>query len=818
MSAPESNNPQVPDRFEALVRALTLIEGHTGQAALDAIVAQLGKVFAARRVHLSTPHPEQSDCFKIIAHWPEMDEKAPRVYPLARSVSEAAWQRGEITAWAGLEEQFPGSLAAFVEWQTQALIGFRLQEADGRRLGVLILSLGAAPADRCFTVALTKLFAQRAAGELARFRLEEERFAAARERIATEAWLHAEATHFAEVFDRTEDAVFFLRVEAPDHFVYERVNIRVAAIVGMVPEDFIGRTPAEIFSPAAAEQMHADNLECMRRGEVIVKERSVAFSTGARTFRISLSPSRDTTGRIVRLVGLATDITDLRRQQDLLAESEALARMGGWELDYASGRLLWTPGTYRIFERDPALFTPILEHSLRDGGPFEFVAKARLDSGRIIHVRAIGQPTQVEGRTVRIFGGVQDITLKVEADAQRMRLEAQLRRAQKMEAVGTLAGGVAHDFNNILSGIMGNTQLAQLELSPDAPANRFLQNAYQGCLRARDLVRRILTFSRRAEHEHAVFVLQPLVTEALALLRATLPASISLRTAFAPEPLQVLADASQLHQVVLNLCTNAAQAMRSQGGVLLVELALTQPGDEWHRQHPEVREDHGVRLTVRDTGDGIAEETLERIFEPFFTTKPFGEGSGLGLAVVHGIVESHAGAIVVESRVGEGSAFHVFLPGQVRTAPPPKTADAVPLQPKLQGAGKAILVVDDESAITTLIAPLLSHLGYRSSVYNHPRRALEAFQKAPDSYDAVLCDLTMPDMDGITFCSAIRADHPELPLVLMTGYLRTTDQEAMRAVGIHVSIAKPFSLETLANALCEAFPPAPAEPKHAKHA
>lgn len=817
-----TEHPDSGARYDALVRSLLPMFGHTGRDALVAMIEQLGETLHARRAHVSVPLAGRPGWFQMLSRWPRLNEPLC-AFPLVGTASSEVWTRGEVIVWGEVDTMFPRQKQYWADWRIDSLCGLRLDDADGRQLGVLVVAFGEdAPPDREFVVTLIRLFALRAVGELARLRAEEERFAAERLRMEAEAALAAQEKQFADVFENTEDAVFILRVESPGRFVYERVNGRLAEVTGRRADELVGRSPEELFPPEVAERMLADNLACLAAGGPITHEREFVLPTGSRASRITLIPSRDADGCVVRIIGLATDITALRQQQRLYAESELIARIGGWELECATGRLLWTPGTFGIFERDPAAFTPSLDamvelyaeecrpairqafqRALHDGGDFEFFATARLASGRLIHVRALGQAVMVEGRVARLLGGVQDVTDQEEAHEQRLRLEAQLRRAQKMEAVGTLAGGIAHDFNNILAGIMGNTQLAMLDLGDASPSRRFLDNAYQGCLRARDLVRRILTFSRQAEQPRTVAPLRPIIEEALELLRASLPATVAIVTQFAPEDLHVLADPGQIHQILLNLGTNAAQAMRPSGGTLTVELAPSPAHDDWHRRHPQVRAEHRVRFSVRDTGHGIPAQLFDRIFEPFFTTKPVGEGSGLGLAMVHGIVENHGGAIVVESLVGFGSAFHIFLPGQIRSSGIGLVADdkgALAV-----GDGQMILVVDDEPAIIELAEPMLRHLGFRTRAFSDPHVALATFSAAPAAYAAMLCDLTMPGLDGITLARSVRALRGDIPVVIMTGFLRATDLAPMRASGVRHHLAKPFSVQNLAAVLEEAM-------------
>ncbi len=757
---------------------------------------------------------------EYLAAWPP-GPCAP--FKIADTATGTLWTRGgELCVWENIAERFPASRPHFTEQGAASLIGQRLDDLSGAPLGVLVVLLGPGTGDRGFAETLVRLYALRVVGELARTRHETQKLAAERQRAASHAALAAQETRFQDVFSHTEDGVFFLRSEPGDRFVFERVNSRFTTGLEQPASAVVGRTPRDVYPADASDRLLAHCRACVHTRGPLTFEQHLPLPSGVRVYRTRIMPVRDARGDIFRLIGFATDITDLHQQQNMLAETEAITRVGGWDFDATTRRLLWTAGAYRVYEQDPASFTPSLEavinlhleehrdalrlafdRAIATGADFDFTARVPLSSGRLITVHTLGQAETVDGRVVRVFGAVRDITADEEADQLRLRLEAQLRRAQKMEAVGTLAGGIAHDFNNILAGIMGNIQLAGLELPPGSPLQRFLDQSYQGCTRARDLVRRMLTFSRQAEQPHAVSPLRPIVDEAVELLRASIPANVVIQPCFADEALHALVDPGQIHQVVLNLGVNAAHAMRPMGGILTVELVALPKSNPWSERHPQVRPGHRIRLTVRDTGCGIPADSLERIFEPFFTTKGPGEGSGLGLAMVHGIMENHGGAIVVESTLGSGTAFHLFFPGQIRL--PHETPPVVPARETASpvGSGQRVLVIDDEEVITTLAHPILRHLGYEPRVFNDAHRALESFAAEPRSYAAVLTDLTMPGLDGISLAQAIRALNPRIPILLMTGHLRPADVDVMRAAGITCHLPKPFSVQTLATRLAE---------------
>ncbi|MEO5957890.1 MAG: ATP-binding protein, partial [Opitutaceae bacterium] len=385
---------------------------------------------------------------------------------------------------------------------------------------------------------------------------------------------------------------------------------------------------------------------------------------------------------------------------------------------------------------------------------------------------------------------VQDVTA-------RKQLEEQFRQAQKMEAIGTLAGGIAHDFNNILTAINGYTELARLVLKENPEVRDYLGSVLQASSRATDLVRRILAFSRQEQLERVPLQLRTVMTESLKLLRATIPSTIEFETLLAADAPTVLADVTQIHQILMNLGTNAWHAMRDAPGRLQVKLercvvdaahTATQP-----RLHPGVY----ARISVTDTGCGMDKETLRRIFEPFFTTKPPGQGTGLGLSVVHGIIESHDGAVTVYSQPGEGTVFHLYFPahaGKVAVAADEK--GEVP-----SGHGECVLLVDDEEVLARMGQKALAALGYDAVVTTHALDALEMIRTEPHRFALVLTDQTMPGMTGLALASELQKIRPGLPIVLMSGYSLSLTPARIAAAGIRQLLLKPPSLHSLATAL-----------------
>jgi nitrogen-specific signal transduction histidine kinase/ActR/RegA family two-component response regulator len=375
---------------------------------------------------------------------------------------------------------------------------------------------------------------------------------------------------------------------------------------------------------------------------------------------------------------------------------------------------------------------------------------------------------------------------------ERKRLETQLRQAHKMQAIGTLAGGIAHDFNNILTAILGYTELAMEERKQDRVLREYLQGVLTAGHRAKDLVQQILAFSRQTEPVRTPIQAHLLIREVLGLLRAVLPSTITIQPVIATYAGAVLADPTQIQQVVLNLCMNAAHAMRESDGVIEVRLEPVDLPTDHTTVTAVLRAGPYVRLIVRDTGHGMAPEILERIFEPFFTTKQMGEGTGMGLAVVHGIVTSHGGGITVESTPGQGTTFAVYLPRLV--APTTSTVDT---EEPLPGWHERILLVDDEETLVYLWRAALEHLGYSVVVCTSSPEALDVFRAAPQSFDVVITDYTMPTMTGEVLARELRRIRPDIPIILYTGFSETMTAERARVLGIDALVLKPLGVHDL---------------------
>ena len=395
---------------------------------------------------------------------------------------------------------------------------------------------------------------------------------------------------------------------------------------------------------------------------------------------------------------------------------------------------------------------------------------------------------------------VEDITLRREAERERRQLEGQLRQSQKLEALGTFAGGIAHDFNNILGAILGYGERALRALPQTSGERRYVEQVLNAGNRARALVERILTFSRSGMAARVPVHVQPVVAETIELLKARLPANIRVDVRLEAGDAYVAGDATHMHQVVMNLCSNAVLAMPN-GGSLTVVLEGQSLDEPTTLSDGVVGPGEFIRLSVADTGIGIAPEILERIFNPFFTTRRTGEGTGLGLSLVDGIVRECGGGIDVRSVVGEGTRFEVYLPA---TEAPPPAAEAVPASLP-RGDGQIVLIVDDEPALVALAEEVLAELGYEPVGYGSSTEALASFETSPDRFDAVITDQTMPDLTGLELASRIRTIRPALPVILCSGYSNPTLEREASEVGATALLHKPLRADDLALALHRAL-------------
>jgi len=417
----------------------------------------------------------------------------------------------------------------------------------------------------------------------------------------------------------------------------------------------------------------------------------------------------------------------------------------------------------------------------------------------------IAQVPDGRGQALTYVSQIQDITGRKSAEVElkqarevRTRLETQLYQSQKMEALGSLAGGVAHEFNNMLGAIIGYTELARLELGDENPSSPKLDLVLKASERAKDIIQQILTFSRRQELKRELINLQQVVQEAAKLIRPTIPASVEILVDIGSDCPPVFGNTTQLHQAITNLCTNAWHAMKEGGGRIVISQKIVTLTGETAGGRLALPEGRYSVLSVSDNGHGMDAATLERVFEPFFTTKGPGKGSGLGMAVVHGIMKSHDGAVSIQSEQGKGTTVYLYFPVQA-AAVAEKPSVEKPSLPA--GHGERVLLVDDESALVMIGTKILQRVGYKVTGFTSAREALAAFTQQPNGFDLVITDLTMPGMTGIDLADALLAVRSDIPILLATGYIEESIRDQASLLGFREIILKPVSAQLLAEAV-----------------
>ena len=608
------------------------------------------------------------------------------------------------------------------------------------------------------------------------------------------------------------------------------VNRRMCEMLGYTEEE-IRSAPARTFMEQSTVEEFEDHLHARREGKSSTREAVFRRKDGRRLWvSVSGAPLQDAEGRFEGTFGMFTDITHRKLAEASLRDTEerfravleqasigfdlvevdgsilewnhALARISGVSRTDAVGQKIWDIQS-KLFESGPgqseraSKYRAFFERAAKTGdsgvGSKPSEIELRLPDGSSRHVLQVVYPMQVDDgfRFGQVFWDVSDARRAEEANRQ---AEARLRQSQKMEALGTLAGGVAHDFNNILAAIVGFTQVVYEDI-PDRPESRDdLAQVLVACRRAKDLVQQILAFSRRAPQEQRPLNIGTVVREAARLLRSTLPAKIEIECNVSEELLPVMADATQMHQVMMNLCTNSAHAMSHGPGKLVVDVRAIQLQAAHLRGHASMQPGLHCLLSVADTGTGMDSRTLARIFEPFFTTKAPGEGTGLGLSAVHGIVAEHGGFIDVESQLGKGTTFRVYLPFASANAAQASTESAqLPM-----GQGQRILVVDDEIALCKWLHRMLTRLGYRPQTTVDPNIAFEMIREEPTQFALLITDQNMPNMTGSELVMRVRQVSPNMPVVLTTGYGAELSAERMAALGICGLIEKPATVSQVA--------------------
>ncbi|MDP1675208.1 MAG: response regulator [Burkholderiales bacterium] len=615
-------------------------------------------------------------------------------------------------------------------------------------------------------------------------------------------------------------------------------NLTGATLLGVARGALVGQQLSRFVVTEDADEYYLQHRQLFRTGAPAAFELRLSRVGGAPfTAWIEAAIAVDADGnRICRKV--MSDISErkliqekLRQSQNLLQTAGMIAHVGGWAIQLPHNRLTWSDEIRTILDfpeaKAPslaealALYPPasreIIAGALKtcadDGTPFDCELEIFTARSRRINVRVIGQAVRDEvGRITSIEGAFQDISDRKVAEQARASIEAQLRESQKMEAIGTLAGGIAHDFNNILGAILGNVELARQDAAANWQALVSLDEIQKAGHRARDLVQQILSFSRRQPTSRRAMVLTPVVEESVRLLRAALNGGVRINCRCAQDTPSIMADPVQIQQVLLNLGANAAQAMVGRTGSIDIEVediildatataTATETATATATRHElKLRPGRYARIVVSDTGHGMDGETQRRIFEPFFTTKPVGKGTGLGLAVAHGIMQAHDGAILVHSEPGKGSRFELYFPrADEAVAALPVNAETAATSE--EGRGLHILYIDDDEAQVYMLKRMLERWGYRVSAYIEQREALSAVLAGNIRFDLVVTDFNMPGMSGLEIARAIRDAQPDLPVIVVSGYITDALRAEAAAAGVKQLISKAHEVEELRDVL-----------------
>ena len=630
---------------------------------------------------------------------------------------------------------------------------------------------------------------------------------------------------YLSILDNIEDGYY--EVDLKGSFTF--FNGSLSRILGYSPAAMAGMNYREYMSSENAQKVYQTFNQVHKTGEPAKGFDWEIFKVDGTKVHLDASVTlmKDANGSPIGFRGIVRDMTQRKKSENALQESEARYRQllnhapsGIYEIDLTNGKFVSVNDVmceYTGYTRHELLSMNALDILTKESQKKSLERLDRIQKGdklpasveyKIItkhgHELWVLLNTKFlndeEGRPSRVLVVAHDITDQKQAQEEKKNLEYQLQQAQKMEAIGTLAGGIAHDFNNILSVIIGYTELILMNAQVNSEVRQNLKEIFSASKHARDMVKQILAFSRQNKQERKPIQVAHIVKEALKMLRASLPSTISIQQKVEKNTGIIEADPTQIHQVLMNLCTNAAHAIDEKDGVLEISLANVELNQQASAEHPDLYPGSFLKLSVRDTGDGIPPEAFPQIFNPYFTTKEKGEGTGLGLAVVQGIIKALNGAITVDSEVGKGSTFHVYLPTIKR-----ELAKEEEMPKPLPMGYERILFVDDEQPLAEIGKQMLERLGYKVDTRTSSIEALNLFKADPHQFDLIITDIVMPNMTGDKLADKMMDIRPDIPIVLCTGYSEKFTRKHASEMGIDTFLMKPLVMRDLAGTVRQAL-------------
>ena len=802
MNAPDTDLKH-PGEDQLLYNLALGVAGVSGANVFESIVRYLATTLDVDLAFVGRVMPDQPGHVQTVAVCLDGAISANLEYDLAQSPCSEVVGKRCFYLRDGVEKQY----VADNMLSSLGLTGYAgapLNDSAGKPLGVIAVLHRAPLPDQRRVESVLSIFAARAAAEL--------------ERLATdEARRQSEASYQA-IFEAAEDCIF---VHDLDSGAILDVNPKACSTYGYTRDEFLGLNPGDLGSgvpPYTLEGAAAWIEQARCEGPVRVEWHRRNKDGSLHWDEVYIKHA--IIGGAERLLAITRDISERKAAEEALRSSEEryhtvfTASVDGLALCSHNGRVmdanpafchlfgatreaLLAAESFQFVHPDSKMHCWQFFEAASAGQSLHSEARAQCMDGSFFDAEVHGVPVHY-GNAPHLLLIVRDITGRKQAEAERAQLEAQLRQAQKMEAIGQLAGGIAHDFNNILTSLMGYVALVteKLEARGDARLVHYLDNARQSGLRARDLIQQLLTFSRGQRGEPRPLALAPCVAEAVRLLGASLPSSVELVTELDPDLPRVLFDPVQLEQILMNLCINARDAMDGRGTLRVTLTQRERQGGRCASCHQDVA-GRFVELAVIDAGTGIAPEVAERMFEPFYSTKDVGKGSGMGLAMVHGIVHEHGGHVLVEPMPEGGTAFRVLLrplEGTALPAPPRKTGaagDTPGTRPRLAGR---VLVVDDEAAVGGFMRDLLEEWGLAVTLFDSAVEARDHFARHPHTCDLVLLDQTMPRLSGLELAQDMLLLRADLPVVLYTGYREALTDAQVRAVGVRALVRKPVDV------------------------